>query len=350
MDMEVRRWRMAQANQAVQTSGKIPFRYGSRRRIQRVGFIPFQENQVAPPLQLPNVGYLAGIFLTWRGVISGTGVSPRLNGPWDIIRRLRLNLNLGSASVVDVSGYGLYLFNLLNGADMLTNQYYGGIARWTLYVPVSANLGENFSTGLILLQDPQIRATVEINWNSLANVFNGSGLSAAAGSGVEVHYVYWEVPDLSKVSQPPLVLHRIVEDTQPITQTGDNTYLVPRQGILLQLLHVLILNANYSSLWDRAFIRLNRVDTIAEMAPDVFGALHVLNVDVPATSRPPTHTIPWDFFSPSYKAGMGDLRDAIDTEAVTTIESVVTVSGSATLGANNNFLGTVRRILQPIQP
>jgi hypothetical protein len=344
---------MAQANQVVQTSGKIPFRYGSRRRIQRVGFIPFQENTVAAPLQLPNVGYLAGIFLTWKGAINGTGVSAKPNAPWDLIRRLRLNLNLGSASVVDASGYGLYLLSLLNGADPTTSTFYTsspGSLRWTLYIPVSANLGENFSTGLILLQDPQIRATVEVNWNALSNVFNGTGLSAAAGSGVEVYYIYWEVPNLEKVSQPPLVLHRIIQDTQPITQTGDNVYTVPRQGILLQLLHSLTLNGTYSFLWDKAAIRLNRVDTVAEVTPDTAGALHVLTVDVPFSSRPPAHVIPWDFFSASYKAGMGDLRDAIDTEAVTTTESVITISSSATLGSNNNFLDTIRRILQPVQP
>jgi len=344
---------MTQAAQTIQTSGKIPFRYGSRRRIQRVGFIPFQEGQVAPPLQLPNVGYLAGIFLTWNGSINGTGVGFKLNAPWDLIRRFRLNLNLGSASVVDVSGHGLYLLNLLNGVDFSTNVHTfldPPILRWTLYVPVSANLGENFSAGLILLQDPQIRATVEIHWNSLANVFNGTNLSAGNGSGIEVHYVYWEVPNLEKVSQPPLVLHRIVQETQPITQTGGNVYLVPRQGILLQLMHIITLNGAYSGHWEKALIRLNRVDTIAEMTRDVMGALNVLNVTAQLFSRPPYYTVPWDFFSSSYKAGMGDLRDAIDTEAVTTIESIVNIYSDANLGNNNNFLDTIRRILQPIQP
>jgi hypothetical protein len=47
---------------------------------------------------------------------------------------------------------------------------------------------------------------------------------------------------------------------------------------------------------------------------------------------------------------MGDLRDAIDTEAVTTIESTVTINSGANLGANNNFLDTIRRIIQPVQP
>jgi hypothetical protein len=339
---------MAQAAQAAQTSGKIPFRYGSRKRIQRVGFIPFNENSVAPPLQLPNVGYMAGIFLTWKGTISGTGVSAKFNGPWNIIRRLRVNLNLGSASIVDVSGYGLYLMNLLNDIALNTNAVFNSLSQWTYYVPISANLGENFSAGLILLQDPQIRATIEIQWNSLNAVFNGSNLSAEPDSGVEVFYVYWEVPNLEKVSQPPLVLHRIVEDSEAFSKTGDNVYLVPRQGILLQMLHQVYANGA-PSLWEKASLRLNRVDTVQEFTPAVAGALHVIHVGYSAI-RPPYWVVPYDFFSASYRAGMGDLRDAIDTEAITTTESVITIPSSVTLGSGNNYINTVRRILQPIQP
>jgi len=340
---------MAQATQTAQTSGKIPFRYGSRRRIQRVGFIPFQEGQVAPPLQLPNVGYLAGIFLTWRGNILGEEPTPRANGPWDLIRRFRLNLNLGSASIVDVSGYGIYLMGLLNGTDFVSHPQYNRSSRWHYYIPVSANLQENHTTGLILLQDPQIKATVEIQWNTVANVFTGTNLSVAAGSGIEVHYVYWEVPDLAKVSQPPLVLHRLIEDSMPISQAGENPYLVARQGILLQMLHVLTLNGNYYSEWERAFIRFNRVDTIADATHDVLSTLNILSVEGNAT-RLPDSVVPWDFFSASGRPGSGDLRDAIDTEAITTTESVVVIPSNATFGSNNNFINTVRRILQPIQP
>ena len=341
---------MAQGQMAA-TSGKIPFRYGSRRRIQRVGFIPFQEGAVAPPLQLPNVGYLAGILLTWRGNITGTGVSPRVGGPWNLLRRIRVNLNLGSASIIDVSGYGLHLLNLLNGNGFQNHVQYAGTSRWHYFVPVSANLGENFSTGLILLQDPQLRATVEIAFNTLSAVFNGTGLGIASGAGVEVHYVYWEVPDLEKVSQPPLVLHRVVEDTMPVSQAGEVPYLVPRQGILLQMLHVLVLNGAYSDSWERAFIRLNRVDTIAEATPDVLNALQILAQDgYDSNNSLPLHVIHWDFFSAGTKAGSGDLRDALDTEAVTTTESVVVIPSNATFGTGNNFIHTVRRILQPIQP
>ena len=337
--------------QTASTSGKIPFRYGSRRRIQRVGFVPFQEGAVAAPLQLPNVGYLAGLFLTWRGNITGTGVSPKLGGPWNLLRRIRLNLNLGSASVIDVSGYGVHLLNLHNGNNLANHLLYSGTSRWHYYLPVAVNLGENFSTGLILLQDPQLRATLELTFNTLGTVFNGTGLGVADGAGVEVYYVYWEVPDLEKVSQPPLVLHRVVEDTMPVSQAGEVPYLVPRQGILLQMLHILVLNGSYSDSWERAFIRLNRVDTIAEATPDVLNALQVLAQDgYGVDNNHFTHVIPWDFFSAGTKAGSGDLRDALDTEAITTTESVVVIPSSATFGTGNNFIHTVRRILQPIQP
>lgn len=45
----------ANVQQANGGGGTIPFRYGSRMRVQRVGFIPFAENTQAPPLELPRV-------------------------------------------------------------------------------------------------------------------------------------------------------------------------------------------------------------------------------------------------------------------------------------------------------
>jgi hypothetical protein len=338
---------MVQAAQAVQTSGKIPFRYGSRKRIQPVGFIPYERGKVAPPLQLPNVGYLAGLILTWRGTISGSPtMKPGTISPLSIIRRFRLNLNLGSASLVDASGLGILILNIMNGVDTRDMPAYN-IGRASTYVPVSVNLGENFSTGLILLQDPQIRATVEVQWGEPEDVFSGASVSIGSGSGLEVSYVYWEVPPLEKVSQPPLVLHRIVEDRTPIVNAKENVYLVPRQGILLQMFHNIFINNDFGfNSWEKAYIRLNRVDTIAEITPDVAYTLQLLASRKSIT--PHTYTIPWNFFNANTVSGHGDLRDALDTEAVTTIESGFTLASSVSTG--NSYFTTVRRILQPIQP
>lgn len=338
---------MAANAQQVSGGGTIPFRYGSRMRIQRVGFIPFQENTQAPPLELPRVGFLAAVVLEWRGAVIGTDfVWPR--GPWALVRRLRLGLNLGAVNIYDTTGYGNYLINLLNGRDFTKHPLYDPTSRWHYYIPVAVNLGENATTGLVLLQDPEVRATVEVTWGSLVDAFSGTGLYVASGAGLDVYYVYFEVPDLRKVSAPPLVLHRILEDTQPITQVGDNAYLVPRQGILLQLAHTLTLRGAFSSEWDRAFIRLNRTDTIMEFTPGVHYALDLRGRHA-QSAIVPTHVVFHDLFRAMGALDRGDLRDALDTEAVTTTESVVTVSRDATLGVNDNFLGAIRRIIQPIR-
>lgn len=336
---------MVQAQQA--QGGKLPFRYATRVRTQRVGFVPFQENTQATPLELPRVGFLMGLLLEWRGSISGTGVSAKTTGPWAVVRRFRLGLNLGAATIYDTSGYGNYLLNLANGTALNSVPGYSSTSNWYYFIPVSANLTENFTTGLILLQDPQVRATLDITWGALSDAFNGTGLTAATGSGIEVYYVYAEVPDLSKASMPPLVLHRVIEDTQPITQTGDNAYTVPRQGVLLQLLHTVRLNGDFSTAWTRAQVRLNRTDTIVDLSP---GAAYLLDaVDRKGQGSLPQHAVFFDFFRAMGHLGQGDLRDALDTEAVTTTESIITIDPTATLGTNNNFLGSIRRILQPIR-
>lgn len=332
---------------AQENQGRLPFRYATRVRTQRVGFVPFEANSQATPLEIPRVGFLMGLLLEWRGVVSGTGVAPSAIGPWGLIRRLRLNLNLGAVTIYDTSGYGNYLLNLANGVPLETVPGHAGTSRWYYYIPVSANLTENFTSGLILLQEPQVRATLDITWGTLGEAFAGSSLSVASGAGVEVYYVFAEVPDLKKTSMPPLILHRVLEDTQPITQTGDNAYLVPRQGVLLQLLHTVRLNNNFSSLWTRAQIRLNRTDTILDLNP---GSHYLLDrVTRKTHGSLPSHVVFFDLFRAMGHLGQGDLRDALDTEAVTTTESIITIDPAATLGANNNFLGSIRRILQPIR-
>lgn len=339
---------MAQAQTA--TAGKIPFRYGSRKRVQRVGAITYSAGQAASPLELPRVGFLAGIVINFSGTATGaTGTTAK--GPWALFSRVRLNLNLGAANIYDTTGYGNYLLNLVNGADLSKAKGFSATAsnvNFSLYIPVAVNLADAFSTGLLLLQDPQVRATLEVVWGNPTDAFVGA--TAVSGTA-EVHYVYWEVPDLSKVSAPPLVLHRVLEDVQPVAQTGDNIYTVPRQGTLLQLLHVLELNGALSDAWDRHRIILNRVDTILDQSRGVIYALDVVGGHRPMadTVQLPTGVIPIDLYRAMGVTNYGDLRDALDTEAVTTTESVVTVSSGATLGANNNFLRTVRRILQPIR-
>ena len=60
----------------------------------------------------------------------------------------------------------------------------------------------------------------------------------------------------------------------------------------------------------------------------------------------PVGTFVWDFWHANKLVGGGDQRDFIDTEAFTTLEFVVNIGTSATLGTGNNVLTLVREILQ----
>lgn len=338
----------------IQNAGQqlIPFRFGSRKRVQRVGSIPFSDNAQAAPLELPKVGYLAAVILQFTGTLSGTGVGVTTDGAHALVRRLVLKLNLGTVPIYSTSGFGNALLQRVNGhhfdRDSRFHAVAAGAVTWRYYIPVSANLGENFGIGLINLQAPEIRATIEVTWGTLTDAFTGTGLSMANGA-LNVYYVYWEVPDPSRVRLPQLVLHRIEEDRQPISQTGDNIYTLPRQGVLLQLIHALRLNGARSDSWDTYRLRLNRVDTLIEANPATLFALEYRNT-AGSTNALTTGVIPINFFGADERPESGDNRDALDTEAVTTTESIVTVSSGATLGSNNNFLDSIRRIVQVIQP
>ena len=332
---------------AQETNGaKIPFRYGSRKRLQPIGILPYRAGETVS-LELPRVGFLAGLLLTFRGSVTGaTSASPR--APYTLINRIRVGLNLGSATIYDVTGWGTYVLGVTNGMYYPLYQNLNSTPTtisFGLYVPISVNLGDAFSTGLILLQDPQVRATLEILWDQPAAAYPG----ATAGQGnLEVHYVYFEVPPLNRVSAPPLVLHRVLEENQAITNTGDNVYVIPRQGTLLQLIHLLELNGQPSREWNRYRLILNRVDTILDISQDALFLLDLTAIRNPSFNYP-EEVIPIDLFRAMGATNMGDLRDALDTEAITTMESVVTIAPGATLGANNNLLRSIRRFVQPIR-
>jgi hypothetical protein len=54
----------------------------------------------------------------------------------------------------------------------------------------------------------------------------------------------------------------------------------------------------------------------------------------------------WTCFHAQEFINAGTSRDAIDTEQLTTLENIVNISAGATLGASNNSLAVVRRVVQ----
>jgi hypothetical protein len=339
----------------------LPFRQGTRQRRAKVGVIPFAAASAGNPLELPRVGMLSRIIVQLRGTItySAPGALADL-GPWNLLSRIRVNTNIGAASIVDLSGYGAYVAqrqiaygwspekagigDATPNADLHAFPLSGAAQAFALTweLPVGANDGPNFETGLINLQAPETRVTLEPVFGAL---LDPATLVTAIVANLHVYYEYYEIGDPGKFALPPLALVRLLEDQQAVGQTGDNTYTVPRQGTLLNLAHVAILNGARSDSIDSFSIKFNKTDTAYNIERQwsrmeerqLYGLLPVTGVYYN------------DWFHAYGEPNKGDTRDAIDSEALTTLESIVTVSSGATLGSNNNFLRSIRRIVQVLQ-
>jgi hypothetical protein len=338
----------------------LPFRQGTRQRIQNVGTAAYAANSTVT-LEFPRVGYLSRIVVRFAGTgtLSGAGALADL-GPWSLVSRFRLATNIGAATVVDVSGYGAYLAQRLQKegqdfglggigsaaahADVHSFPVAMGANVWNLswILPVSANDGKEFEYGLINLQSPQTRVTLDIVTGALTDA---ATLVTGITGTFSVAYEYYEVPDPSRFAQPPLALCRLLEEQQPIGQTGDNIYTIPRQGVLMQAIQAVRLNGVRSDSFDTIALRFNKTDTVYRIDRQVERIVSRAAQEL----NPVTGIATLDLWRAAHAVGMGDARDNVDTEEMSTVELITTVSAGAGLGANNNFLQVIRRIAQRLE-
>lgn len=335
-----------------------PFRYNTRQRIKQV-----QSSQTVSALgqtinfQLDRVGLLNYLIVIFRGTItlSSGGAFADL-GPWSLIDRIRVDMNLGNMNLVDMSGYMLYQLNKMlfrgwgpNGAGNFTpnaNVYVAPVANganaWILplIVPISANPGSQFDTGLVSLQSPEVQVNVEIRLNGTGSNFvtNYSSISTAT---IELHQCYFEYPDPRFVMLPPGQIVRTVEYTQPITATGVNTYTMDRQGTLLQIASLIRANGARSDGIDRMQLVANINDTIYNETLTMIKLKNEFDQSSPSD----TGSFNLDLWHSGENCSSGDARDVIDTEVLTTLQWIATVSSGTTLGSGNNFFNVARRVL-----
>lgn len=383
------------------TGGKnqlLPFRPNTRQRMRLAGGpIPITAfNTALQPLTFPQIGLLSGIYLFVAASVSDAASSPAAtlnafkSGPFNLTKRITGALNLGTNNVYDVSGYGLYGVNkvqAINSDQALfqqgtsaipgyanTDEYFqypltGSLTQnvaaaftYVLYIPVSVNDHEQFHLGLLNLQAPEVRKTLSISTGQLSDVYTTSD-AITLGGNIYPYMEYFEVPNPQAVALPPRIMHRLLEDRTPILNTGDTTYLTPRQGYLLQALQTISLNGAITKSggvpgnigtplgtpdMQQQRVVFNKTDTPYQndfilqraLARMRYGSGAGLANDLPAG------TFIWDFFNAKGLPTRGDLRDVIDTESLSTLELITTISAGATLGSGNNFIDTVRRITQ----
>lgn len=356
----------------MQTDDRLPFRMGTRRRIQFLGSFAFNVGAPIPTITLPQVGFLAKLYFKLEGTITQTAAGAVLNplGYASLFSRVRVSANLGSASIVDASGAGIELANFwyAPSTGRVQNIYANGAGvnavSYGLMVPINANDRTLLEIGLINLQAEQVRVTVDISPAAALTEFELSGGPPTASTlTLFVYYEYWDVPNPSRYLLPPATLSRILEDQQPIAAVGELSYVVPRLGTLTQLSEYFILGATAATRVmanltaptpqiSRFRVRANRTDEwftmdarVAEIEEALFNNVNQGTNASPAGSfaRPGVRT--WDFFHSGLQTrNFGD-RDLIDTERITTLEFIANVDPSVTPSAVTTR-NLVRRVFQ----
>ncbi len=363
-----------------------PFRLGTRQRFAHVGTVSVSENGRGS-IVFPRVGFLSHVAVQLDVTVKNTGaaaVTPVLGalGPWNFIRRLTFRINLGTATLYSTSGWSNYVLQRImksaydpagfgiDAAAAATTEallstprdadlYNVSLAslgagatrniKLTYLLPIAANFGADFAVGLVNLQSPEVQANLDLDFGAVAGDMFGSSqtdlkLDTAASNVARVGYLYYEVPDPTRVQYPPLTFHRTIEDEVQIPTVGDVIYTVPRAGVVLRLVHTLLNNTparvdDYTELK----VRANRTDEFYRMERWAAKQLALTRYELPLPKGVFVHD--WWAAQAAGDPGYGDTRDAISSEALSTLEDIVTLASGFTAGANAKLL-VVREFLQ----
>lgn len=368
----------------------LPFRYGTVRRRINIGNFVMSPGTQLPAVVIPQVGMLSRVLFNISGtytVATAPLVVFSTDGFDSFIAKAQIQLNNGSANVVDCSGVGLNQFNqnintalpIKKGTPAGVGNVNGtqlplalGASTFTYkgFMPVNANNRRQFEMGLINLQAPETRVNVLLSFNPLSQIVTVPANMTLFSATVNLSYEYFEIPDLSRFQLPPLTLVRSIEEAPiPIVATGLQLYQFPRLGTMIEYHAVLQLARLYAPVitnFTEFAIRYNKTDQQYDVfMPDwetYEAELYGIGIDVTQapTATAATPTSRWQQSRNSLTFNLwaagdadingGDFRDAIDTEENTTTEAMVFISAGTVLTAGQDNLYHVRRVVQRIIP
>lgn len=331
-----------------------PFREGTRQRRQFIAAPSFSASGTLTT-ELPRVGYLNRLIVAFAGTVTLSGATANTDsGPWNLVNRFRVNTNIGSTQLVDTSGFGMFVAQRFQNeswspdkagvgdttasADVFAAGTASGANTWALpyIIPIGANVADEFEFGMINLQSEQTRVTLDIVCG--ANTDANANITGVTGA-FSIWYEYYEVPDPRVFAQPPLTICRLVEESISVSATGDNVYIVPRQGVLMQAAGILRLNSSRSDGFSQTRVRFNKTD-IAYTHDRVLNRILDRNTQV---LNPITGVVYQDFWYAQGLIGQGDARDMIDLEELSTVEVLCNVT---TAPSGTSTYNVVRRIAQ----
>lgn len=351
---------VAMAQQAPQ---KRPFRYGTVKRRIEIGNYAIVPGNSIPSILIPQVGMLSRIVVDVEGTYTkanATGTN-LLDGYDAILNRAVVGLNNGSQNLVDLSGIGV---NILNRDQSPALPIKRGLVTtagaqafsYKFVLPINANDRRQFEMGLINLQAPEVRATINLNFNPLSSVFATVADVTNFLATAQVAYEYFEIPDLNQYAMPPLTIVRSIEEAPAaVAATGVQLYQIPRLGTMIDYHAVAVFNNVYGAVltaFTEFAIRYNKSDVQYDVLMgnwETYEALMYANGAGPTRTSLFTGAISFNLWAASDRqTNGGDFRDAIDTEENTTTEALITVAAGQALNAGKDNIYHVRRVVQRI--
>lgn len=350
----------------------MAFENATRQNRRKIFNLPYDSDNRRISKDLPATGLVANLYIRVKGVLTvtpGTGTATlkanQSGRPFGLLDRIQLVANAGT-QIVDVSGFGLYLRNLMTDnaypdvlaanlpdyvtADAGNPTYQFGTSsgdnavEFTLKVPIVNN--DRDLVGLILLQNRETLVTLTLDWANVSSLFTLTGNAAVSFAGNStITMEYYSVP-LNTADYPNLsVVHQMLEDKTDIDGTGDYQYTVPRGNIYMRMIHRVLLNDSPASADDieRLTLKYNQSEE-----PFFVEGRDQLAMQRERYKRDlPKGVYAYDFTYQG-QAGLGGSRDLVNSRAITDFISMIHIGSGATLGTNNNKLMTVREQLVPL--
>lgn len=338
----------------------IPFRFGSRQRKRQststqTFSTPNLGSQVTFTLEKVGMLNYLVLFVNATVTLSAAGAFATL-GPWNLVDRIRVDLNLSNMNLVDIDGTMAYEL----GRQMFRGWAPDGGGNWTpnvnsfnapvamganiwripYLIPISANPGSDFDTGLINLQAPEVQCTVTVRLAPAGANFvtNFTSLTLATA---ELHQCYFSSLDPRATILPLGQVVRTIQFTQPVVATGENNITIERQGKLMNTLTRFVANGARSDGIDRLQVVANINDTMYDETTPFNSFEYERDYSMPRR----TGIFYKDYWHSRESPGMGDGRDLINLEVLTTFQQKLFISAGTVLGSGNNFYDLGRRVL-----
>lgn len=234
----------------------VGFNNATRQSIFPLPPFAYSANAIIP-IQLPQVGFLSKILIGVKANVTAgahgtytTNTTAPIPDPFRFIKRVRLATNEG-AELVNMSGYGLYLFSRIlrtqfdvrNPSPSLasTNTAYdiynapatiaqGATADVNFMIEIPVAWGEQLQAGLLLLQNPVTRIMLELTFGDattdLITLAASGGAAALTVNTISVNSVMeiYNVPDDRRNYPNINEVQLLREELVPIVNVGDFQY------------------------------------------------------------------------------------------------------------------------------